>query len=74
MTRLIEKTEPYMRKSVYARLQMYREEAEYHSSQVVAANAKAALLIRTWELCPENQDPTGGFCCNNPENCLGRQP
>lgn len=71
--RLIDKTEPYMRKSVYSRLRTYKEEVEYHMGQVVAANAKATLLIRTWELCPQPNE-LDGFCCQDPENCQGRQP
>lgn len=72
MTRLIDKTEPYMRKSVYARLKLYKDEAEYHDAQVIQARSKAALLIHTWQLCPRRGED--GFCCQDPENCQGKQP
>lgn len=50
------------------------EVAAHHEGQAANAHARAATIIRTWGLCPHEAHPEHGFCCGNPDHCLGRQP
>lgn len=61
------------REGAMRRLRAAREVAKHHERLAAAEHNKVMTLIRTWELCPQDYW-SEGFCCGNPDNCLGKQP
>lgn len=56
------------------RVQSALAAAAFHETQAAACYARANTIIRSWRLCPHDGQDQHGFCCGNPDNCLGRQP
>jgi hypothetical protein len=45
-------------------------DARFYDDQANAQRLTAALLIRTWQLCPSTD---GRECCLDPENCHAKE-
>lgn len=58
--------DPVRAAQVQRRVDAAWETIRYHEREATDARIRAAVLVRTWGLCPHS----AGQCCNNPSNCV----